>query len=193
MSIYLIRHGQTAGNAERRLQTPETPLDETGAEQARLLGKRLQTQRIAEVLSSDYARAQQTAQAVAKATRAPLVTDPLFRERNFGDLRGQRWDDIGPGLFSEAFEPPGGETWSAFRTRAGAAWARILEREQQLDGRGRLAVVTHGMLYRLLLKHHVFTKTGEEPPSPGNTALTVIDPAPPHEVSLLNCTAHLDE
>jgi probable phosphoglycerate mutase len=193
VSIYLIRHGQTAGNAERRLQTPDVPLDETGAEQARRLGERLRTTPIAEVLSSDYARAHQTAQAVTKATLAPLITEPLLRERNFGKLRGRRWDDIGPGLFSEAFEPPGGETWSDFRTRAASAWGRILERDQQLDGRGHLAVVTHGMLYRLVLKQHILSETSEEPPSPGNTALTIVDPAPPHRVSLLNCTAHLEE
>ena len=52
MSIYLIRHGQTAGNAERRLQTPDVPLDDAGFEQARRLGERLRNAGIAGVESS---------------------------------------------------------------------------------------------------------------------------------------------
>ncbi len=192
MSIYLIRHGQTAGNAERRLQTPDVPLDEAGFEQARRLGSRLRDHGIVQVVSSDYARAHQTAAAVVEATGAPHDVDPLLRERNFGELRGRLWDDIGPDLFTEQFEPPGGESWQAFRQRGREAWASILVRAGALGEEEHIAIVTHGMLYRVLFSQHIFAASGEEAPAPGNTALSIIDPAPPHEVSLLACTAHLD-
>jgi len=192
MSIYLIRHGQTAGNAERRLQTPDVPLDDAWFEQARRLGEGLRNAGIAGVVSSDYARAHQTAAAVVEAAGVPHEVDPLLRERNFGNLRGQLWDDVGPDLFTEHFEPPGGESWQAFRERAREAWASILTRERALGDRGHLAVVTHGMLYRVLFSQHILAEDGGEAPAPGNTALSIIDPAPPHPVALLACTAHLD-
>lgn len=191
MSIYLIRHGQTAGNAERRLQTPDVPLDEAGLEQARRLGERLREAGIARVVSSDYARAHQTAEAVVRATGAPHEVEPLLRERNFGQLRGRLWDDVGPDLFADHFEPPGGESWGDFRARGRDAWAAITARASAIEGEGHLAVVTHGMLYRVLFSDHVFAASAEEAPAPGNTALSIIEPAPPHVVSLLACTAHL--
>ena len=39
MSIYLIRHGQTNGNRDRILQTPDTPLSELGRQQAQQLAQ----------------------------------------------------------------------------------------------------------------------------------------------------------
>ena len=65
MSIYLIRHGKTAGNAERRLQVPETPLNDAGLEQAAKLGNRLRDAGVERILSSDLTRALQTAEAVS--------------------------------------------------------------------------------------------------------------------------------
>lgn len=192
MSIYLIRHGQTSGNAARRLQTPDTPLNDQGLEQARRLGDRLRDAGIAHVLSSDLARARQTAEAVVSATGAPLELEPLLQERNFGDLRGELYDDVGPNLFDDTFDPPGGESGEVFRARAHAAWHRVLAFSAEVEGRGHLAVVTHGLLYRVLFSRHVFAESGEPVPNPGNTAVSIIDPAPPHVVSLLACTAHLD-
>ncbi len=58
MSIYLIRHGETAGNATGVVQMPETPLSERGLAQASLLGERLSDAGIGQILASDYARAE---------------------------------------------------------------------------------------------------------------------------------------
>lgn len=192
MSIYLIRHGQTSGNAARRLQTPDTPLNDEGLEQARRLGERLRDEGIAHVLSSDLTRAHQTAEAVVKTTGAPLALEPLLQERNFGDLRGQLYDDVGANLFDDTFDPPGGESGVVFRARARDAWQRVLAFSAEVEERGHLAVVTHGLLYRVLFARHVFADQDTELPNPGNTAVSIIDPAPPHTVSLLACTAHLD-
>jgi broad specificity phosphatase PhoE len=40
LSIILIRHGETASNAARVLQFPDTPLSERGLAQARAVAKR---------------------------------------------------------------------------------------------------------------------------------------------------------
>ena len=40
MAIYLLRHGETPGNAHRVIQKPEVPLSERGLEQARRAARR---------------------------------------------------------------------------------------------------------------------------------------------------------
>ena len=194
MSIYLIRHGETAGNASRRLQTPDVPLNETGLEQARRLGARLSDAGIGHVLSSDLLRAHQTADALVQATDAPIELEPLLQERNFGDHRGLLYEDLPSNLFTDEYDPPGGESGDVFRARVARAWQRVLTFSTEVEASGHLAVVTHGLVYRYLFAHHLRPRDRAEPdpPNPGNTALSIIDSAPPHKVSLLACTAHLD-
>jgi broad specificity phosphatase PhoE len=60
---------------------------------------------------------------------------------------------------------------------------------------GMLAVVTHGLVIREWLAGGPLTlDPGVEAPARlANTALTAAELAPPHRVTLLNCTAHLQE
>ena len=194
MSIYLIRHGETAGNAERRLQRPDVPLNDAGLAQVRQLGERLRDAGVGHVLSSDLLRARQTAEAVVRATGSPIEFEPLLQERNFGDLRGRLYAELDPDLFTESYDPPGGESGEVFRARVHEAWQRIVACSAEVEARGHLAVVTHGLVYRVLFARHLLSPDADasELPRPGNTALSIIDPAPPHEVSLLACVAHLD-
>src|ERR1700692_2380391 len=60
--IYLIRHGETALNANRTLQLAATPLSDRGLEQAGKLGARLRSAKLARILASDLTRAAMTAE-----------------------------------------------------------------------------------------------------------------------------------
>ena len=65
--LFLIRHGQSAGNAEGRFGGHSaTPLSELGQEQARLTAKALAKESIGAIYSSDLLRAVQTAEPLAK-------------------------------------------------------------------------------------------------------------------------------
>ena len=88
VAIFLIRHGETLGNAARVVQRPDNPLSSRGIAQAERLAARLAAEGVAAILASDLARAVATAEAVRAATGAPLRFDPLLQERNFGDIRG---------------------------------------------------------------------------------------------------------
>ena len=192
MSILLIRHGETAGNANRVVQVPETPLSERGLAQAALLGKRLANSGITRILASDYARAAMTAASLSTATGLAVDSDPLLRERNFGDHRGSRYDDLEVELFAPEYAPPGGEDWETFHSRVDRAWAAIRQAAAQTDG--DLAVVTHGLvLYSLMLRHVM--RGEDEPVSMGfaNTSLTIVEAGEPWRVELFNCSTHLDE
>ena len=193
MSIFLIRHGETEGNAARIVQRPESPLSERGAVQAERLARRLAREGIAQIVSSDLARAVTTAARLHDVTGAPLAFDPLLQERNFGDVRGTPYADLGIDLFAPDYAPPNGETWPAFHARVDRAWARIQELAAATTG-GSLAVVTHGLVCRSLAARHLILADGEAAPERWeNTSLTIVDGRAPWRVRLLNCIAHLDD
>ena len=190
--ILLVRHGETPSNAARVVQTPDTPLSARGVRQAERLAAHLASLSVARILTSDLARALQTAERVQAATRAELAIDALLQERNFGDVRGTPYAELRVDLFGPDFAPPGGENWEEFHRRVDAAWARV--RAAAAATRGNLAVVTHGLVcYSLALRH--LALPGGAPPDMRvpNTALAVIESAPPFRVSLWGSTAHLED
>ena len=191
MAILLVRHGETAGNRDRVVQLPETPLSERGLAQAERLGRRLAALRVGHVVSSDLARARMTAEAVVAATGAPLSLDPRLQERNFGDLRGTPYAELGVDLFADDFVPPAGESWAALHERADAAWDHVLGLAQRTAG--ELVVVTHGLVCHSWVTRRLHLGELAAPTGFANTSLTRIAPEPPHRVDLMNCTAHLDD
>lgn len=190
--LFLIRHGETEGNALRIVQHPHVPLSPRGLVQAERLAGRLAAERIARIVSSDYARAVTTAEHLQRATGAPLAIEPLLRERNFGDLRGRPYAELGFDMFEPDYAPPNGETWPAFHERIDRAWARVQELAAA-SADGSLAVVTHGLVCRSLAARHLILADGDTAPDRwDNTSLTIVDWPAPWHVRLLNCVAHLD-
>lgn len=186
--IHLIRHGETEGNAARVFQWPDTPLSARGHEQARALGERFRDEAVAAVLCSDYRRAQETARAIAASTGAPLRSEALLRERNFGALRGTRYADLDVDPFSPTYEPPEGESWQRFHARVDSAFAALLAFADELDG--PLAVVTHGLVCHSVVERLL---DGDAAVAGfANTAVTSFDRSPPHRLVRVACTAHLD-
>ncbi len=197
MAIYLIRHGETSGNRNRVVQVPETPLSEVGLAQAERLAGRLSGEGLTRILASDLARASMTAEALARRTGLEIEYDPVFQERNYGEIRGTAYADLGLNPHAPAYVPPGGESWGDFHARVDRAFERILGAASTTAG--HIAVVTHGLVCHsianrfLSLPAHV-SRTGDDGPplAFGNTALTIFQAVPPHEVSLFGCTVHLD-
>lgn len=195
MTLLLIRHGETALNVARVLQPADTPLSARGMTQAEALAQRLALMNVRAIVSSDLPRALRTARAIAAATGAAIETTPLLHERNFGDWRGQPYDGMAVDPLSTAEAPPNGESSAAFAERVVAAFALVVARRAKLgaDADGALAVVTHGLVIRMLLTAQVQLGAGVSPPTHlGNTSLSIVGASPPHRVSLLNCTRHLD-
>jgi probable phosphoglycerate mutase len=190
--ILLVRHGETASNAARIVQTPEIPLSPRGVLQAERLAARLASLSVSRILSSDLARALQTAQRVQAASGGELVLEPLLQERNFGDVRGTPYSELGVDLFGPDFAPPGGESWEAFHERVDTAWARV--RAVAGATTGNVAVVTHGLVcYSLALRHLALPGGAQADLRMPNTGLCLIESSPPFRVSAWGCTAHLEE
>ncbi len=192
MAIYLLRHAETDANAARVVQRPDVPLSARGRAQAACLGRRLRDEGIVHIVTSDLARALETAEAVRLATGASLAVDPAVAERNYGDVRGMPYAELAADIFAPDYEPPGGETWAAFHARVDAAWTAILAGAtgRAAAAGGHLAVVTHGLVCEAILLRHL---DGPQEPHAGrwgNTCVSIVEP--PRRLRLLGCTAHLD-
>jgi probable phosphoglycerate mutase len=191
MAIYLIRHGETEGNAARIIQLPDSPLSPRGIAQAERLAQSLAAQGISCIVSSDLPRATMTAAPLQRATGAPLLFDALLQERNFGDLRGTPYAQLDVDPFEPTYVPPNGESWETFYLRVERAWAVI--REAAIASGGHLAVVTHGLVCRALAARYLSLPPGEETPARWeNASLTIADGTAPWRVRMLNSIAHLD-
>ncbi|KAJ8245381.1 hypothetical protein GJAV_G00270140 [Gymnothorax javanicus] len=97
----------------------DTPLSETGRQQAELAGIYLKDVRFTNVFASDMLRARQTAEIIVKnsthCSDLEIVLDPLLKERSFGLAEGgpvQCMKDMAEaaGQSCPDFTPPQGET-----------------------------------------------------------------------------------
>jgi probable phosphoglycerate mutase len=153
-TIVLIRHGETAWNAERRLQGHiDIGLNAEGERQAEALAAALAAERFDAIVSSDLARARQTAQAVARRHGLDVGTDPALRERCYGGFEGLLYAEIAaryPAQFAawqardiDSVMPAGERVAESFRQFYQRAVGAILALAEAHPG-GRLALVAHG-------------------------------------------------
>jgi len=190
MTILLVRHGETDGNAARVLQRPDVSLNERGMRQAEQLARRLFTHGFVHIVSSDLLRARMTAAPLAVCSGIAIEESQLLQERNFGDLRGMPYAELTENPFAPAFVPPNGEDWPTFHARVADAFAFIMSRRRSVNG--TLVVVTHGLVCRALVERHALLPAGVFVPERfDNASITVLHEEAPHGVSIINCTRHL--
>jgi broad specificity phosphatase PhoE len=128
-----LRHGRTQGNATRRFQHPNDPLDDHGIGQAERAGALLARAAFSHIMASTMMRAWQTAGIVAAATRRPVHAHAGVRERYFGDFIGTSSENL-----DWRVDPPNGETLDGFVARTAAGLADALATG------GTPLVVAHG-------------------------------------------------
>lgn len=87
LQVYLVRHGETVWNAERRIQgQSDSPLTALGEQQAMQVAQRVKALGITHVIASDLGRTQRTAQIIAQICGCDVVLDPRLRELDMGVL-----------------------------------------------------------------------------------------------------------
>jgi len=190
MTVLLVRHGETDGNAARVLQRADVPLNERGMRQAERLARRLFAHGFVHILCSDLLRARMTAAPLAARPGITIEESPLLQERNFGDLRGMPCAKLTEDPFGPDFVPPNGEDWPRFHARVAQAFALIVSRRRAVNG--TLVVLTHGLVCRAVVERHALVPEGFSVPHHfDNTSVTGLHEDAPHVVSVINCTRHL--
>ncbi|MGN6031522.1 MAG: histidine phosphatase family protein [Thermomicrobiales bacterium] len=150
-TLYLVRHGQTEGNARHLfIGSTDLPLDPLGERQAVEVGNRFASLPIDVLISSPMLRARQTAAEIARTTgKEPIVVEGLS-EIDFGTIEGltiaqvleqfpemrAKMDDIA----NVDLQWPEGESRFTFNDRVLTAFLGILERYVNQT----VAVVCHG-------------------------------------------------
>lgn len=152
--IILIRHGETAWNAVRRLQGHiDISLNDAGLRQADALAAALADTHLDAIIASDLQRAVQTAQALARGRTKMVRQDPALRERCYGRFEGLLYADIAsiyPAEFAawqgrdiDAVMPPGEREAESFRQFHARSIAALLRWAAAYPG-ATIAVVAHG-------------------------------------------------
>ena len=152
--IYLVRHGATEWNLDKRAQgQADVALTDLGRRQAKEVAAALSPFKLDAVVSSDLVRAADTARAIAEEQGLEVETDPLFREIDQGEWTGLPVDEIKqrwPELWGDARHystRPGGESPRQVRARALEGLKRVVRSHPG----GSVAIVSHGGTMRWLV------------------------------------------
>jgi glucosyl-3-phosphoglycerate phosphatase len=155
--LILWRHGQTAWNAERRIQGQhDAKLDDTGRAQAKEAARRLAARAPGVIVSSDLSRAADTAAELAALTGLTPTHDVRLRERSFGEwetLLATEVEERWPAGWArwhkgEPIDEAGVERIEDLAKRVSEALGEIVERHPGET----VVVVTHGGAVRYAIE-----------------------------------------
>ncbi|MFD1375074.1 histidine phosphatase family protein [Micrococcus antarcticus] len=145
-SLALVRHGQTDWNLAGRLQgRTDIPLNDTGREQAREVGRQLIGQNWSLVLASPLERARETAALIAQQIGAETGNAvPELIERGFGPLEGRIMAEV-----SEAESAAAKDLREPRAQILSRAVPALLDLASRHAGR-KIMIVSHGATMRTI-------------------------------------------
>ena len=153
MTVWLLRHGMTACNAERRYQgrRMDPPLSPEGEQALKAANFEAET-----VYTSPLRRAIRTAEILFPKARLETVAD--LAEMDFGDFDGRTAEEMAEnpayrGWVEQGCETrcPNGETRAEFCARTCHAFAALTE-QAKAEGKERLVIVAHSGTQRAVLE-----------------------------------------
>jgi probable phosphoglycerate mutase len=157
--LCVIRHGETAWNAEGRVQgQTDVPLSPLGEAQAAALAATLAGERFAALYASDLERVRQTAAPLARALGLAPRLQAALRERHYGKFERLTYAEARERFPQDyarfkAKEPDydfeTGESLARFSARALAAVAAIAARHAG----EQVLVFTHGGVLEMVRRH----------------------------------------
>ena len=156
-TFFLVRHGETEWNVERRIQGwSDSPLTPVGRAQAEVHGRLLATHGIDRVLASPLGRTKQTVAPIVRETKVEAEYDPRLREVCMGEWSGRTSQEIQSSYAEqwqarlddpEGYRPPNGENRFDVKRRV----APLLE-ELNNAPHDQIVLVSHGITIRVLLE-----------------------------------------
>jgi broad specificity phosphatase PhoE len=157
--VFLVRHGQSRGNAEGRFGGhTDTPLSPRGRKQAKAAATILAKEKLTVIYASDLARSLETAMPLARLTHLAVQPAAEFRERSVGVMEGLTFEEAAEqhpeqyaALLQRDFDHVllGGESYRQTLDRA----ARKLDEAIAINRGGRIAIFTHTGTICILALH----------------------------------------
>lgn len=165
-TVYVLRHGQTQWNVARRMQgRMDSALTDLGRIQADIHGRTLARMGVDVLVASPLGRTRETAALANTHTRVPVRFEAALEERDCGEWSGMTLDEIAA-AYPEAWQararnpyfhrPPGGENLEDMEDRVSGFLDALSRGAEQ-----RVALVTHGVMSRVILKRLLALTPGE--------------------------------
>ncbi len=160
MKLYIIRHGETSWNKEKKLQGQrDIMLNENGLRLAELTGEGMKDIEFDLVISSPLIRAKQTAELVMAGRQLPMITDKRIIEMSFGKWEGEcvNNSEILPSDYKDKFyndplhcpKAPGGESFQDVLKRTADFYQSLVHNKAYENA--AILISTHGAASRCLL------------------------------------------
>lgn len=212
-TIYLVRHGEVAGNSgaiRTFAGARDLELTAMGALQAQSVAERLATKRIDAVYASTLQRAWRTADGIAARHELVVTRDAGFSEVNYGEWEGlseaeilRDYADLWRSRVDDPWQvaPPGGESYAMLWARLEPAWNALLEKH---DGQSVVLVGHNGSIRVLLCQLLGASPTNARRLQIDNCSVTKLSTGnaptirggklqgPPVVIQYINQTAHLE-
>ncbi|MCM1307677.1 MAG: histidine phosphatase family protein [Butyrivibrio sp.] len=158
MRLYVMRHGETDWNVQKRLQgRSDTELNDNGIRLAKVTAEALKGLRFDAIYSSPLKRAYKTAEIVRGERNIPITADERLLEISFGECEGLPVDGL-PACFADFFGAPeryaptgGGERFEDVIARAGDFIENVVVPQSfKLES---MLTVAHGAMNNALAYH----------------------------------------
>lgn len=159
-TIYLVRHGQTEWNLEKRMQGHKnSPLTKLGVIQAKGLHKRFLDENIDFIYSSESKRAYDTAKIIKGNRNIPIIIKQELREIHMGHWEGLQQSDIinkYPESWDHFWNKPhlyvpteSGESYQELQDRV----IPVIEDIININRDKTILIVTHRITLKMIMAH----------------------------------------
>ena len=161
MELYIVRHGKTYWNEQRKIQGwADIDLTEEGREVAVLSAEGMKDIHFDAIYSSPLKRANETACILRGNRDLPVIVDERIKEIGFGVLEGADFLKIRgdkTSKFASFFEAPelyetpeGGESFEMITERACDFMEEIIEKHKDDE---RIMIVAHGAVNKAMMRY----------------------------------------
>lgn len=159
MDVYLVRHGITNWNKEKRyLGHSDIGVITSELSQLNKLQKVLSRVNFEHVFTSDLRRCQETLAYLSIPSQASI--DCRLREINFGDWEGKTYDELKNEIVYrnwlenwEAYSIPNGESADAFKSRIDCFFNELFQQVMETTP-AKILLMTHGGVIRYLVSKY---------------------------------------